>query len=94
MHNIISIRLREVGNTENFVIPVNLGLKPDDFCIVEQNRGLEYGVVVSEPSPPVDEAATKPLLRVVRKATPGDLHQIERNKKKVARKRFVSTIWI
>lgn len=83
MNKIVAVRLREVGKTETFLVPAGLELSPDDFCIVEQDRGLEYGVVVSEPSLAMETDLRQPLLRVVRKATAGDLHQIERNKKKV-----------
>ncbi|MFH1848417.1 MAG: stage 0 sporulation protein, partial [Candidatus Omnitrophota bacterium] len=60
MHNVIEIKVREVGKTEKFVSPENMDLKPGDFCIIEQDRGLEYGVVVSDPIPLTDEQAKHP----------------------------------
>lgn len=84
MSNIVGVKLREIGNTENFSVSPNLKLDIGDYVIVEQERGLEYGLIVSEPRPFLEgEGQKEPPLRVIRKATPGDLHQIERNKKKV-----------
>lgn len=83
--NIVGIKLREGGKMEKFSAPTNLALVVGDYAIVEQDRGTEYGLVVSEPQPALagDAQQKEPLLRVIRKATPGDLHQIERNKKKI-----------
>ncbi|MBI4335967.1 MAG: stage 0 sporulation family protein [Candidatus Omnitrophica bacterium] len=84
MNNIVGVKLRETGKAENFSVPVNLRLEVGDYAIVEQERGLEYGIVASEPQPLLEgEAQKAPVLRIVRKATAGDMHQIERNKKKV-----------
>lgn len=84
MNNIVGVKLREVGKTENFIVSPDLKLEVGDYVIVEQDRGGEYGIVVSEPRPlPETDTQKAPFLRVIRKATAGDLHQIERNKKKV-----------
>ncbi|MDD5449611.1 MAG: stage 0 sporulation family protein [Candidatus Omnitrophica bacterium] len=84
MINVIGIKLRETGKAENFILPGNLKIDLGDYVIVEQDRGCEYGIVASEQQTIADEVANKaPSLRVIRKATAGDMHQIERNKKKV-----------
>lgn len=84
MNNIIGIKLREVGKMEKFGVSPSLQLGIGDYVIVEQDRGSEYGIVVSEPQPILEgDTQKEPALRVIRKATPGDLHQIERNKKKI-----------
>jgi len=94
MNNIIAVKLREIGATEKFSVSPNLKLEIGDYVIVEQERGWEYGIVASEPvlaaaaapgqqAAAAAEAPKEPVLRVIRKATAGDLHQIERNKKKV-----------
>ncbi|MCM8781436.1 MAG: stage 0 sporulation family protein [Candidatus Omnitrophica bacterium] len=84
MNNIIGVKLREGGDAENFSVSTGLKLEMGDYVIVEQERGYEYGVVASEPRPILeDEKNKEPFLRVIRKATAGDMHQIERNKKKV-----------
>ncbi len=83
-NNIISVKLREAGDAADFGVAANLKLDIGDYVVVEQDRGYEYGVVASELRPLLEEAAAKgPALRIIRKATPGDMHQIERNKKKV-----------
>lgn len=84
-NNLISVKLRESGNAENFSVLGNLEFQIGDYAIVEQDRGMEYGVVSSEPRPLLEEDQKNgPLLRVIRKATAGDMHQIEKNKNKVA----------
>jgi len=84
-NNLISVKLRESGNAENFSVSSSHQFQVGDYVIVEQDRGSEYGVVVSEPRLLTEEdLKKKPLLRVVRKATAGDMHQIEKNKNKVA----------
>jgi len=83
-NNIVGIKLRESGDAENFSVSENLDLKVGDYVIVEQERGCEYGIVTSDPRPLLEkQTQKKTLLRVVRKTTPGDMHQIGRNKKKV-----------
>jgi len=84
VNNIVGIKLREVGKTQNFLVSDRIKLILGDYVIVEQERGWEYGVVASELQPvPEGENQRESLLRVIRKATAGDLHQIERNKKKI-----------
>ncbi|MCX5715850.1 MAG: stage 0 sporulation family protein [Candidatus Omnitrophica bacterium] len=87
-NNIAAVKLREIGKTENFLASSNLKLVTGDCVIVERERGSEYGIVASEPVALLEAAegqpqAAQPLFRVIRKATPGDLHQIERNKNKI-----------
>jgi cell fate regulator YaaT (PSP1 superfamily) len=83
-NNMIGVKLREAGKAENFAVSSSLKLGLGDYVIVEQERGSEYGIVASETQVFLEDGAAKmPVLRVVRKATPGDMHQIERNKKKV-----------
>lgn len=82
MYEVIQVRLREAGRIGHFSPS---GLKPNigDYVIVEQDRGFEYGQVVSELEVLLDADVKQPLMRIVRIATEGDLHQIDRNKKKV-----------
>jgi len=81
MYEVIQVRLREAGKATYFSTS---GLRPivGDYVIVEQERGFEYGQVVSEPEIVLDADVEQPLRRIVRIATAGDLHQIDRNKKK------------
>jgi cell fate regulator YaaT (PSP1 superfamily) len=88
-NSIIAIKLRGAGKTENFLAASSLKLTLGDCVIVEQERGSEYGIVASEGAPVLQAPGegqpqpAVPMFRVIRKATPGDLHQIERNKNKV-----------
>ena len=56
--------------------------KMGSYVIVEADRGLDYGQVISESEVILDSDVGEPLRRVLRKANPWDLHQIEKNKKK------------
>ncbi|MEI8175708.1 MAG: stage 0 sporulation family protein [Candidatus Omnitrophota bacterium] len=81
---VVGVKLREGGSAENFSVSSQQELKIGDYVIVEQDRGSEYGIVVAEPRTVAEGDAGKGApLRVIRKATPGDLHQIEKNKGKV-----------
>jgi len=82
MYEVIQVRLRESGKMSYFSIS---GLRPaTGACVIVQaDRGLEYGVVVSDPEIVLDAEIKEPLRDVVREATPADLQQIEKNKKKV-----------
>ena len=81
MHEVIQVRLREAGKILYFATG---GLKfgTGDYVIVEQDRGLEYGQIVSEIESVLDTEIEKPLRKIIRKTNPWDHHQIEKNKKK------------
>jgi cell fate regulator YaaT (PSP1 superfamily) len=59
-----------------------LRLVPGEACIIESERGLEFGEVLSEPEMILEAEVPKSLRRVVRKAGREDLRQQEENKKK------------
>lgn len=82
MYEVIQIKLRESGKVLYFSTS---GLRPSTgtYVIVQADRGLDYGVVVSDPEIILDAEVEEPLRQVAREATPADLQQIERNKKKV-----------
>lgn len=71
MRYVALIRLREGGRVYDFDTG-GLQLVPGDRCIVQTDRGLEYGEVVSETmvNPPCEPPEKG--RRVVRKATPED----------------------
>jgi cell fate regulator YaaT (PSP1 superfamily) len=81
---VVQVRLREAGKVfyyETGNIKVHLG----DTVIVEQDRGLEYGEVVSEPETVSQDAIApgeEPIMKIVRMASPDDINQIAENKKK------------
>jgi len=81
MHEVIQIRLREAGRIGYFATG-GLKFKVGEYVIVEQDRGLEYGEVVSESERILETEIEKPLRKIIRKTNPWDHHQIEKNKKK------------
>jgi cell fate regulator YaaT (PSP1 superfamily) len=60
----------------------NLHLLSGKQCIVESDRELEFGEVLSEPKMILEAEVPKSLRRVVRIATSEDMKQQEENKKK------------
>ena len=82
MYELVQVRLGEAGKI-NYYSTNSLKLKTGSFVIVEQDRGLAFGEVVSEPEMVLDDKVEKPLRKVIRIATPGDKHQVDRNKKRV-----------
>jgi len=84
MYEVVQVRLREAGKISYYSTS---GLKPTvgEYVIVEEERGQDYGQVLSEHEVFLDADVEKkePLRKILRKATQGDLHQIEKNKKKI-----------
>ncbi len=82
MIEIIQIQLRTSGEIRYFI---SAGMKFDigEKVIVESDRGLEYGTVVS-PAEKVTDIADrgKPLRKIIRKTNPWDEKQIAKNKAK------------
>jgi len=68
MYQVVQVRLREAGKVlycDTQSIPVKTG----DFVIVEQERGMEYGEVLTDPEIMLDSAIEKPLRKIARVAT-------------------------
>lgn len=78
MIKVIQIRLREAGKVHYFRL-ADLDLKVEDYCIVQSDRGQEYGQVVSEPEHVPEENFEEPLKMVLRKITINDRYQINKN---------------
>lgn len=57
----------------------DIDLKVEDYCIVQSDRGEEYGQVVSEPEHVPEENFEEPLRMVLRKITINDRYQINKN---------------
>jgi len=81
MHEVIQVRLREAGKISYFSTG-NLRFNIGDYVIVEQDRGLEYGQIVSDPETVLEADIERPLRKIIRKTNPWDHLQIEKNKKK------------
>ena len=82
MHEVVQVKLREAGKISYFSTN-GLKFNAGDYVIVEQDRGLEYGQIISEREKVLDaEIQGRPLRKIIRKTNPWDHHQIEKNKKK------------
>ena len=81
MYNVVQVRLREAGKISHFSTG-GLKFRVGDYVIVEQDRGLEYGEVVTEEESVSDGEVEKPLRKIIRKTNPWDHRQIEKNRKK------------
>ncbi len=60
----------------------HLHLLPGEQCIIESDRELEFGEVLSEPEMILEAEVPKSLRRIVRVATREDMKQREENEKK------------
>lgn len=68
---IVKVRLRKPRRVFSF-LSYDLVLKRDDACIVQSDRGLEYGVCILPPEPVTDDAHTRTNMRVVRRVNEED----------------------
>lgn len=82
MYEVIQVRLREAGKISYFSTG-GMKFKAGDYVIVEADRGLDYGQVLADTEAILDSDVEEPLKKVLRKANPWDMHQIEKNKKKI-----------
>jgi len=82
MYEVIQVRLREAGKITYFSTG-GMKFKIGDYVIVEGDRGLDYGQVLSDTQALLDADLEEPLKKVIRKANPWDAHQIDKNKKKI-----------
>jgi len=78
MITVVQIRLRQAGQTRFFKVG-GLDLKVNDYCIVQAERGLDFGQVLEPPHPAMEDEFEDPLLMVVRKITINDRYKINKN---------------
>ena len=83
MFEVVQVRLREAGKITYFSTG-GLEFKPGDYAIVEADRGLDYGQIISESEVILDDDIEQPLRSVTRIATAEDMRRIQKNKEKVA----------
>jgi cell fate regulator YaaT (PSP1 superfamily) len=82
MQEIVLVQLRTVGEIKHFLTG-GMKFEAGDKVIVEADRGLEYGEVLSGNEELKDDTSVeKPLRKVIRKANPWDEQQIAKNKNK------------
>ncbi len=82
MLRVVEVRLREQGKNMMFNA-AEVQCKLQDMVIVESERGLDYGLVVSEAESSAGEKPEDPMKKVVRIVTQADLEQIKKNKVEV-----------
>lgn len=82
MYEVIQVKLREAGKITYFSTS-GMKFKVGDYVIVEADRGLDYGQVLSETEAILDADLEEPLRKIIRKANPWDMVQVEKNKKKI-----------
>lgn len=81
MITVVGIRFKKAGKIYYFA-PGGIRLALHDGVIVETARGLEFGTVVIEARPVEEDQVSVPLKHVLRKASPKDYKQLEKNKEK------------
>lgn len=81
MDNTILVRLRDSGQTY-FYNATDLDAKVGDYVILEHDRGLDYGQIISPEDALLDNKSKEPLKKIIRVATQNDLKQIEENRAK------------
>jgi cell fate regulator YaaT (PSP1 superfamily) len=82
MEQSVNIRLRDSGQIIQGIIPPQLSLKDGDVVIVEFDRGLDYGQIISAPEEAGSVKAKGSPRKVLRLVTENDLKQIEEDKKR------------
>ena len=82
MDKVVEVKLREEGRVAYFLIG-DLKLNSGDYVIVESDRGLDYGEVLSGEEVLLDAAGLGgPLRKIMRVAQKHDVEKIERNRQK------------
>lgn len=78
MAKVVGIRFKQAGKIYYFD-PDGHEVQQGEAAIVETTRGIEYGQVVVGPREVAEEEIVAPLKKVIRKATPADIKQMETN---------------
>ncbi|MFH1867863.1 MAG: stage 0 sporulation family protein [Candidatus Omnitrophota bacterium] len=82
MIKVVEVKQREEGKATYYSIG-ELSPSAGDYVIVESDRGLDYGQVLSGEEVLLDtDILPEPLRKIVRIASKGDMEKIERNQQK------------
>jgi cell fate regulator YaaT (PSP1 superfamily) len=81
MEKTILIRLRDYGQAF-FYTTSDLNVKEGDYVIIEHDRGLDYGQIISPKDAVLNDKSKEPLKKIVRVTNDSDLKQIEDNRRK------------
>lgn len=79
MIKVAQIRLREAGRIYHYKVSSSLHLEANDYCVVQTERGQEYGQVVSDIEHVLEDEFKQPLRQVLRKFTVNDNYQKDKN---------------
>lgn len=90
MEKTILVRLRDFGQAYPYN-PTDLNLKEGDCVILEHDRGIDYGQIISPQQAITDKPSKEPVKKLIRKASGADLKQIEDNRLK-AKEAFSSCL--
>jgi cell fate regulator YaaT (PSP1 superfamily) len=80
MEKTVCVRMRDTGQKFPYY-PAELTVKEGDYVIVEHDRGHDWGLVVSLKQIPAP-CEKQPIKKILRRASPEDLKQIEENRAK------------
>ncbi|MHB8172173.1 MAG: PSP1 domain-containing protein [Thermincolia bacterium] len=81
MIEVVGVRFKKAGKIYYFD-PSSMGVAAGDPVIVETARGIEFGDCVIGPKEVDEDYIVAPLKKVIRKATPQDVQQVEVNRGK------------
>ncbi len=81
MIEVVGVRFKPAGKIY-FFDPDGIALEVGDNVILETTRGIECGQVVVKPKTVSEEEIVAPLKKIIRKAAPVDIKQVEINRSK------------
>ena len=81
MERVILVKLRDSEQTCPYNIQ-DFSVKEGDYVIVEHDRGLDYGQIISPKDATLNIKPKEPLKKILRIATDNDLAQIKENRVK------------
>jgi len=79
MENTVFVRLREAGHIFEYN-PQGLEVKEGDYVIIEHDRGLDYGQIVSPKEAKAEPQSKEPVKKILRAASEADIKQIQDNR--------------
>jgi len=81
MEKIVLVRMRDLGQVF-FYSAQELDVREGDCVIIEQERGIDYGQIISPKDLPTQNKGKEAVKKILRKATEADIKQIEDNRTK------------
>jgi len=82
--HLVLLRLRELGKPTYFILKNNINVRPGNIVIVEQDKGLDYGMIIGDVEDVDKKQIKEHLHKIERIATPEDHAQIKKNKQKIS----------